>query len=75
MKRLGITHVIAAGSNYRRTVGEDHVSISGDSEFYNDLEKNGIVLWQVPHGRIEYLSPGLTVYAIPNSSAIHDVRP
>ena len=73
MKRLGITHVVAAGPDYRRTVGEDHVSISGDSEFYNDLEKNGIVLWQVPHGRILYLSPGLTVYALPD--AITQLRP
>ncbi len=67
MKQLGVTHVVAAGSNYRRTVGEDHVSISGNSEFYNDLEKNGTVLWQTPPGRILYLSPGLTIYALPQT--------
>ena len=66
MKQLGVTHAVAAGSNYRRTVGRDHVSISGNSEFYNDLEKNGTVLWKVPPGEF-FLSPGLTIYALPKA--------
>jgi len=68
MKRLGITHVVAAGAEYRRTVGEDHVSVGATSSFYQELKEKGRVVWQVPPGRILYLTPGLTIYALPDEN-------
>jgi hypothetical protein len=67
MKRLGITHVVVAGHLYRGVVGEDHQA--PDNAFYKDVETNGVALWRVPPGRILYLSPGLTVYALPGATA------
>jgi len=67
MKRLGITHVVVTGRLYRGVVGEDHQA--PDNAFYKEVETNGVALWQVPPGRILYLSPGLTVYALPSATA------
>ncbi len=69
MKRLGITHVVVAGRLYRRVVGEGGQSVTPDNAFYKDVETNGSALWRVPPGRILYLSPGLTVYAVPKAKA------
>ena len=68
MKRLGITHVVVAGHLYRRVVGEGGQSITPDNAFYKEVETNGVALWRVPPGRILYLSPGLTVYALPGAT-------
>jgi Dolichyl-phosphate-mannose-protein mannosyltransferase len=67
MKRLGITHVVVTGRLYRGVVGEGHQA--PDNAFYKEVETNGVALWQVPPGRILYLSPGLTIYALPNATA------
>ena len=67
MKRLGITHVVVTGRLYRGVVGEGRQA--PDNAFYKEVETNGVALWHVPPGRILYLSPGLTVYALPTAIA------
>ena len=42
---------------------------SPNNAFYKEVETNGVALWRVPPGRILYLSPGLTVYALPTAIA------
>src|SRR5205807_1671700 len=68
MRRLGITHFVAAGRGYRNIIEAQAGVPLVRNQLYGEMEKSGTVLWQRPPGDVIYLQPGLTLYALPSAT-------
>jgi hypothetical protein len=71
MRALGVTLVAVSNSDYefrlrnRRPPSEDAVSFARRKEFYDNLLRDGELLFERERGAVLYLHPGIRVYRLP----------
>lgn len=59
-----VTHVVVADASYRNLVSEFEVPQSERDSFYAELVQRAKIVWREPRGRVIYLAPGFTIYAL-----------